>query len=429
MIPEDKREQKSDEWIKADRFSRRAYLATLGVVGSTALAGCGGDGGDGSDGGGSDGGGSDGGGSDGGDGGSDGGGGDGSYHIGVSNFTSENPLEVIMTRSAEWWGEDRGHTVTTTAADGTTSQQLSDLRNLLQQGVDAILMTTFDSQGIAQIVDEADVPVFTCDIPTYHKDVHLHTAISQTDFGYTTGQELVNTMREQHDADTYKILEILMDQDNSNAVMRHRSFNEAIDEHDDVEVVKEIEIDGFSATNVQQQGSSWLQTDPEFHGIGAHWFGGVIGMVQAMRQRDMLHPAGEDGHISIVNMDAIPTVVDWVKEGFVDKIVDQPIRWYSVISMKYLIDFMDAGQDESVLPEIGTTIEASDLNLAEGTQEHLGHPIFDPPEPRWAPAEVVEFETFGGENLGFPMIRCSIPVLTRENADNWWHDANLARNL
>jgi len=439
MLPEDELEQKSAEWIEAEHFSRRAYLATLGVVGTTTLAGCtgDGDGGDGGDGGGSDGGdGSDGGGSDGGDGGDGGGGdggdGDGTYHIGVSNFTSKNPLEVIMTKKAKWWGEDRGHTVTTAAADGTTSAQLSDIRNLLQQGVDAILMTTFDSKGIASIVDEAgneDVPVFTCDIPTYHEDVHLHTAISQNEFGYTTGQELVTTMRNQHEADTYKVLEILMDQDNSNAVMRHRSFNEAIDEHDDVEVVKEIEIDGFSATDVQSKASAWFQTNPEFHGIGAPWFGGVIGCVQAMKQRDMLHKKGEDGHISIVNMDGIPTVIDWVKQGFVDKIVDQPIGWYSVISEKYLIDYLDAGKDESVLPGVGTEIEAGDLNLAEGTTNHLGHPIFDPPEPRWAPAEVVEFETFGGEKLGFPMVRCDIPVVTQENADNWWIDGNLTRNL
>lgn len=365
---------------------------------------------------------------DGGDGGGDGGGG-GSFHVGVSNFTSQNPLEVLLTRSAKWWAEDRGHSVTTTAADGSTSGQLSDCRNLLQQGVDALLLTASDSQGMATIVDEADVPVFTCDIPTYHEDIHLHTAISQNDYGYTTGQELVKTMRDQHDADTYKVLEILMDQDNSNAVMRSRSFNNAIDEHDDVEVVKQIEIDGYAATDVQQKASAWFQTNPEFHGIGAPWFGGPMGCIQAMDQQDMLAPAGEEGHISIVNMDAIPTIIDYIKQGYVDKTVDQAIRWYSVISMKYLIDYLDAGEDSSVLPSIGDTIEAGDLNLGEGTGEHLGNKIFDPPEPRWPPAEVVEFETFGGEALGFPQIRVDIPVVTKDNVDNWWIDANLTAKL
>jgi hypothetical protein len=85
--------------------------------------------------------------------------------------------------------------------------------------------------------------------------------------------------------------------------------------------------------------------------------------------------------------------------------------------------------DESVLPEVGDTLEDGDLNLADGTQNHLGNPIFDPPETRWSPAEVVEFETFGGETLGFPMVRCDIPIVTRENAENWWIDANLTREL
>jgi ABC-type sugar transport system substrate-binding protein len=393
-----------------------------------ALAGCGGGGG----GGGGDGGDGGDGGSDGGstDGGDSGGGGGGQLTLGVSNFTSSNPLEVLLTRSAEWWAEDKGYSVTTAAADGTTSGQLSDARNLLQQGVDGLLLTASDSSGMATIVDEADVPVFSCDIPTYHEDIPLHTAIDQFDFGRTTGQELVKTMREQHpDVSQYKVLEILMDQDNSNAVMRHRSFNNAIDEHDDVEVVKQIEIDGYAATDVQQKASSWFQTDPEFQGIGAPWFGGPIGCMRAMEQQDMLHPAGEDGHISIVNMDAIPTIIDAIKDGFIDKTVGQAIRWYSVISMKYMIDYIEAGEDEGVLPSIGDTIERGDLNLAEGTNEHLGNPIFDPPEPRWPPAEVVEFETFGGEKLGFPFIKVNIPVVTQENADDWWLDANLTRHL
>jgi ABC-type sugar transport system substrate-binding protein len=355
-----------------------------------------------------------------------GGGGGGGYTLGYSNFTNSVPFEVMVRKSLEWWGEDQENlTIKTTAADGSTSQQIQDCRNLLRQGIDGLIVTPTDSNGLAKIAEEAEVPVFSADIPINSDQVGFHVGVNQNSYGYQAGKDLVKVMEESSaiEADTYKVLEIMMDQDNSNAVLRHRSFNEAIDEADNAEVVKQVEIDGYSATKVAEKVTTWLQSDPDVHGAFAPWAGGPVGVLKALERQDMKVEKGADGHVAIVSCDANATVIDSVKAGYIDRVVDQPVTFYGPLAAMYMQRHLDASGDGNGLPDIGSSVSTDQLTVSGG--EHLDVQLWQ--KQRWSPGNVREFVTFDDEALGFPFLTTSIPRVNEENADAKWIWGNLTR--
>jgi ABC-type sugar transport system substrate-binding protein len=406
--------------------SRRKFLTTAtGGAGLAFLAGC-----TGSDGGSGGGSGEDSSGE--GNGGVSGSGGDGNdgsatYTLGYSNFTNSVPFEVMVRKATEWYAADRDDvTLMSTAADGSTSQQISDCRNLLRQGVDGLIVTPTDSNGLARIAEEADVPVFSADIPINSEQVGMHAGVNQLDFGSKAGDRLVQTMNEAFGEDhQHRILEILMDQDNSNAVLRHRSFNDAIDSHDNAEVVKQIEIDGYSASDVASQATTYFQSDDEIHGVFAPWAGGPVGVLRALERNDMQAPRGSDGHVPIVSLDANAAIIDNLKQGFIDFVLDQPVQFYGPLSIHYMIEYLNNDRSADVLPTIGDEVTANDVTIEGGT--HLGTDVWQ--EQLWSPAQVREFVSFNDENLGFPFLTTAIPVVDKEQADAPYLWGNLTRQL
>jgi len=390
--------------------SRRGFLGTAGAMGAVALAGCtGGGGGEGS--GGSTGGGS---------------GSNETLTIGYSNFTNGIPFEVMVRKATEWWAADRDDIELLSAAgDGSTSQQISDCRNLLRQGIDGLVMTPADSNGMATIAEEADVPVFSADIPVNSEQIGLHVGVDQMDYGGSGGEELIAAMEETwgDSVDEYKVLEIQMTQDNSNSVLRSRAFENAISESDSATLHNKIVISGFSAQDVASKVTSWLQSDPEIHGAFGNWTGGPIGVMTAFEQHDMKVPKGEDGHIPIASLDANAAIIDALKQGYVDRVVDQPVMFYGPLAVHYMEQLLRNGED--ALPAIDSTVTTDDVSI-EGGQHNGVNPW---QKQHWTPAEVREFITFDREPMDAPFVTTEAPVVTEDNADEPYLWGNITRNI
>ena len=414
---------------KSCRTNRRTYLAAVGA-GITGIAGCAGGSSDksstsstkagssgGSNGGSSKTGSSSGKSKDG-------------YTLGFSNFTSSDPFEVVNTQFAKWYGQDMdGVTMKVTAANGSASQQIKDCRNLLNQGVDGLVITAGDSSALAKVVDDAkkkNVPVFGCDIPINSKDVAMHVAIAQEDYGYQAGKHLVKTMNDKYGSNKKKkVLEVMMDQNNSNAVLRHKSFNKAISEDSNANVVKQVEISGYAASSVETKVRNYLQVNTDIHGVFAPWAAGPVGVLRAFETKGMKKKVGEKGHVPIVNCDATASIIDYIKNGYVDMAVDQPLQFYAPIALNYLKKYLDAGQKSSALPSIGDKVSNGDVDIK--SHQHANAKLWS--HPRWAPANVVSFTDFNGDDLGYPFFRESIPVVNKDNADAAYLWGNVMRQI
>jgi len=426
--------------------SRRTYLRIVGATGIAGLAGCsgedGGDGGNGGNGGSDDGGTDDGaddemddGGTDDSEDGSDEGtatdedggesDGDGEYHVGFANMgLAGDPWMESFQNGAKWYAEDHGIDIQITDGEFDAAKQVEDIRNLLLQDIDALMTSPVDSEALASVVNEAHdqgVPVFTANSTANSDNIQMFTAFGNRNAAARAGEELVARLEERYGAPEGRVVEVLLPQTAQTFVDRHEGFIEVANQHDGIEIVNQLEYDQTreDATN---QLTTQLQDTPDIDAIYCPDLLSGLAAVSAMENEERYEPIGNEDHITVGTLDASPTVLDEIQAGFFDFAVDQPNLFYGPITLKFIVDFLDAGEDPSVLPEIGTEVTSSDLEISGS--ERFG---VDPwAESIWAPAEVTENEFEGGSH---PFFRTQEVLVTEENADAGWLWGNISREF
>ncbi|WP_439846782.1 ribose ABC transporter substrate-binding protein RbsB [Bacillus subtilis] len=88
------------------------------------------------------------------------------FTIGLSVSTLNNPFFVSLKKGIEKEAKKRGMKVIIVDAQNDSSKQTSDVEDLIQQGVDALLINPTDSSAISAAVESANavgVPVVTID--------------------------------------------------------------------------------------------------------------------------------------------------------------------------------------------------------------------------------------------------------------------------
>lgn len=86
--------------------------------------------------------------------------------IGLSMFTQKNPYYKSMQNGIEAYCEELGIELVSTDAQDDINKQISDIEDLLAQGVDAILMNPKDADAIVEVTKKAvseGVPVVSLD--------------------------------------------------------------------------------------------------------------------------------------------------------------------------------------------------------------------------------------------------------------------------
>ena len=419
------------------RLNRRKLLKTVGVSGGVVLTGCLGSGGSGGNGDsteqgtteGSDAG-TEGTTTDGSDGGTErattqssgadtvqgttSGGGGNSYHIGFAIMgLGGDPWMGAFRKGAEWYAEDKGLKLTVTDGEFDASKQINDVKSLLQRDVDAILTSPVQSDaGVTMVEDAAaeNVPVFTANSTAATDQVPLFTAFGNADAATTAADAMADEFEEQLGSPEGTVVEVLLPQNSETFVQRHEGFQEGMSEYDDIEIISQIEYDQTQEDAVNKI-TTQLQKNDDFDAIYCPDLLSGLAAMTAFENAGVKKPAGEEGHIITTGLDAGPATLKAISNGFYDAAIDQPNLFYAPISMKYMVDYLDAGKESSAIPDTGQEITADGLTISTGN-EHAG---IDPwKKPLWSPAQVTEQEFDGGSQTYF---KTSQFTVTKENVD------------
>jgi ribose transport system substrate-binding protein len=93
-----------------------------------------------------------------------------------------------------------------------------------------------------------------------------------------------------------------------------------------------------------------LTAHPDLKGIYMHAGGAFLAAtLQTLKRKNLLVPAGEDGHIVIVSNDGIPQEYEAIRKGEIDATVSQPADLYAKYGLMYLKQAM-AGTEFKVGP-------------------------------------------------------------------------------
>ena len=122
-----------------------------------------------------------------------------SVKIGFSVSTSNNPFFVTLADAAKEQAKLSGASIIVVDAQDDASKQASDVEDLIQKGVDLIIINPVDSASVTSAVESANaknIPVITVDRVSEGGDVVAHIASDNAAGGALAGEYLLSLVEE-----------------------------------------------------------------------------------------------------------------------------------------------------------------------------------------------------------------------------------------
>lgn len=342
-----------------------------------------------------------------------------SGHYGVSMKGMGQAGLFVQGQAAKWYTQDLPDveiTILDAGFDGT--KQTQDAINLINQGIDGLLLNPWDAQASKQIVDaatEEDTPVMNFDTATLSKDILIGALFGQYRGGEAVAEKF-KQMMESKGMESAKVITSVFNFESTTSQQRLYGFTENIP--DSVEIVNRIESDG-TADAAAPKTQSALQANPDVDAIYSNNVGSGMGALTALEQFGEYYKKDDEDHVMAFGIDGGPELNQRILQGYYDFAVDQPLHYYAPITLELMWDYLENG--ESALPQVGDTVTPGE-NLTVQNKEAFG--INPWSEPFWGPADVVNYEADDQE--WWPWMQCQHAMITQENADAPYLYGNVA---
>lgn len=256
--------------------------------------------------------------------------------LGLSMPTLNTPFFTVLVDSATSEAKALGGSVVqVTNANRDASQQVTDFRNLINAGANAILAGVVDRAAIKPALDYAksrNVPVVIVDDKPSAGDVYAVVRADNVAMGARAADVLAAALAEKKGP----VLQITGALTTTNGRNRKDGFNEQLKKvAPDVEVIEQTaNWDGPTSANVAL---TVLSGNPNIAGIylatDTLYYDPVS---SALKSRGRLVPVGQPAHIPVVAIDGGSGALKAIRDGYLDATISQPVTDYGKFGVGYL---------------------------------------------------------------------------------------------
>lgn len=245
--------------------------------------------------------------------------------IGFAQSEKEaNPFRIAETQSIKDEAEARGINLITTNANSDLNKEISDIKSMVDQGADALIISPLNSEGLDEALNYArdnDVPVFTID-RFLTSDVFCDTYMGWvgSDFveqGRRAGQALIDATGGECN------LAILLGAAGVNVTDdRNAGFKETLaNVENNINVVAEQ-----TANYVREEGQTVTEqlvtANPDINCIYAHNDEMALGAVAALKAFGK-----NPGDVAILTVDGTQGAVQGIIDGWVSGVIESNPRF------------------------------------------------------------------------------------------------------
>lgn len=222
--------------------------------------------------------------------------------IGIAFQQMNNPYFVVMEEAFVDAAESIGADTEVTDAQHDVAKQVSDIEDMIQKGIDILIINPTDTDGVESAVEsakEAGVVVVAVDADAAGpRDAYVSS--ENYDAGYKAGEYMAEEL------DGSGKVAILNGIPTDGILDRVEGFKEAIGEHSDIEIVddqngKQEEAEAMTVTE------NMLQSNPDLDAIFSVNDTGGLGCYSA------IETSGKD--VFMVSIDGHPDAIEAIQEG------------------------------------------------------------------------------------------------------------------
>ncbi|WP_300342618.1 sugar ABC transporter substrate-binding protein [Nesterenkonia sp.] len=204
-------------------------------------------------------------------------GGEDAFTVGVTFADLSNPVWAELVQEAESYGAEQGLNINYVDAGDDSSQQVTQIENFIQQGVDAIIICAVESNavaGVTQTAQEAGIKVVGYTQVLEHYDAQYLVDAYET--GYANGEAAAAWINENY-GDEDVVEWGLMDLPTFPEIIeRAQGIKDAVEEHaPHAELV--ATAPALTAEDGVANAENFLQANPEMKMIATIGGGGAVG--------------------------------------------------------------------------------------------------------------------------------------------------------
>ncbi|UZJ80992.1 ribose ABC transporter substrate-binding protein RbsB [Fictibacillus sp. KU28468] len=231
--------------------------------------------------------------------------GKGDLKIGLSVSTLNNPFFVTLKEGAEKEAKKAGVQLKTVDAQDDSAKQVNDIEDLIQQGVDVLLVNPTDSAAISSAIESANsanIPVITVDRSAEGGKVVSHIASDNVKGGQMAGDYIAKQLKGKGN-----VVELEGISGSSAARERGEGFHKAVDKEKGIKIVAKqtASFDRAKGLNVME---NILQGNKKVDAVFAHNDEMALGALQALEAAGLKD-------VVVVGFDATDDAQKAIKEG------------------------------------------------------------------------------------------------------------------
>ncbi len=263
---------------------------------------------------------------------------DGDYEIGLSISTLNNPFFVALKEGAEEQANEMDATLTVADAQNDAAKQVNDVEDMIQKGMDLILINPTDSEAVGaavQAANDAGIPVITVDRNAETGEVVAHVASDNVAGGQLAGDYMVELVGEGQ-----KVVELEGIPGASATRDRGQGFNEAIDGKLEVVAKQSANFDRAEGLTVME---NILQDNKDIVAVFAHNDEMALGAVQALEAAGMID-------VKVIGFDATDDAVKAVEDGTMAATVAQKPAEIGKLGVEAAINHLKGETVEENIP-------------------------------------------------------------------------------
>jgi ribose transport system substrate-binding protein len=266
--------------------------------------------------------------------------------IGYAGPTLTNAFFVGLEKGVKDGAKSNGFQLKETNANGDAAQQFNDATNLLNQGVDVLVLTPIDSNGITPIVQQANqknVPVFTLDRGASGGKITCFVETDNKKAGEEAATWIADQLKTRYGKPQGNVVDLVGLVGTTAAADRETGFQTGLKANPGLKLVAKQE-GGFDQEKSLNAMSNILQANSQIDAVFGANDDNTVGALRAIDSANRFQPPGSKSHILIIGLDGTAQALQAIRDGKQDATISQnPIKM-AERSMGYIKDLVVDGK-------------------------------------------------------------------------------------
>lgn len=257
---------------------------------------------------------------------------DASFKLGVSLTLNNTDFWTSYIKYEDQFaGKYKAKLIGPVVANGDAGKQSTDIRTLISQGAQALIVNPVDSAAIAPALDFAKskgIPVVSVDVAPTAGDVFMIVRANNELYGQASCKYIGEHVK------SGSVAQLQGDLSSLNGRERSTAFLDCMKKsYPDLKVLNyPTKWDSGKAVNAA---STALSSVKDLKAIYTQWSGPVTGIIQAEKANNRYAPIGDPNHVALVSNDGVPFELDLIRKGILDATISQPADQYAEYSVAF----------------------------------------------------------------------------------------------